>query len=107
VIETTDAAMARAEHIIRNRDDLVELLRARKAQIGLSNAYVEHALHMGAGGCDKLLAQKASRCSWRSISSNSSAADWYFKLTPRWKPGWKNDGSGETRRRCVDAVVLA
>jgi hypothetical protein len=55
MIEPTDAAMAPAEHIVRNRDDLVELLRARKAQIGLSNAYVEHALHMGAGGCDKLL----------------------------------------------------
>jgi hypothetical protein len=42
-------------HVIGNRDDLVEVLRARKAQIGLSNAYVEHALHMGAGGCDKPL----------------------------------------------------
>jgi hypothetical protein len=41
--------------VIRNRDDLVEVLRARKAQLGLSNAFIDHALHMADGGADKVL----------------------------------------------------
>jgi hypothetical protein len=53
VIETTDRAMA--THIIHSRDDLVEVLRARKAQLGLSNAFVEAQLLMSGGGCDKVL----------------------------------------------------
>jgi hypothetical protein len=51
VIETTDAAMA--THIIHSRDDLVEVLRARKAQLGLSNAFVEAQLQLSDGGCDR------------------------------------------------------
>jgi hypothetical protein len=33
----------------------LEALRARKTEIGLSNNFIEHALHMGAGGLDKVL----------------------------------------------------
>jgi hypothetical protein len=40
---------------IRNRDDLVEVLRARKTELGLSNAFVEAQLQMTDGGCDKVL----------------------------------------------------
>ena len=35
-----------AEHVIRNRDDLIETLRSRKEQLGLSNAFVEAQLQM-------------------------------------------------------------
>jgi hypothetical protein len=41
--------------IVRNRDDLVDVLRARKAQLGLSNSFIEHQLHMADGGADKVL----------------------------------------------------
>jgi hypothetical protein len=44
-----------AEHVIRNRDDLVDTLRSRKEQLGLSNAFVEAQLQMADGGCDKVL----------------------------------------------------
>jgi hypothetical protein len=40
---------------IRNRNDLVEVLRARKTELGLSNAFVEAQLQMTDGGCDKVL----------------------------------------------------
>jgi hypothetical protein len=40
---------------IRNRGDLVEVLRARKTELGLSNAFVEAQLQMTDGGCDKVL----------------------------------------------------
>jgi len=40
---------------IRNRDDLVEALRARKAELGLANSFVDHALLMASGGTDKIL----------------------------------------------------
>jgi hypothetical protein len=40
---------------IATRDELVEVLRARKAELGLSNAFIEQALHMTDGGCDKIL----------------------------------------------------
>jgi hypothetical protein len=53
MIEPSTAATG--EHVIRNRDDFIEALRARKDEIGLSNSYIEHALHLGAGGCDKYL----------------------------------------------------
>jgi hypothetical protein len=41
--------------VVTCRDDLVEALRNRKAEIGLSNAFIETALHMTDGGCDKIL----------------------------------------------------
>jgi hypothetical protein len=42
-------------HAIRTRNDLVEFLRARKEQLGLSNAFVETQMQMTDGGCDKVL----------------------------------------------------
>jgi hypothetical protein len=53
--EPTVSPAISAAHVIRNRDDLVELLRARKAELGLSNAFVEAQLLMSSGGCDKVL----------------------------------------------------
>jgi hypothetical protein len=41
--------------VIACRDDLIEALRARKTEVGLSNNFIEHALHMAAGGLDKVL----------------------------------------------------
>jgi hypothetical protein len=49
------AASMDQQYVIRNRDDLIEALRSRKEQLGLSNAYVEHQLQMSDGHCDKLL----------------------------------------------------
>jgi hypothetical protein len=43
------------EYVIRNRDDLVEALRSRKDELGLSNAFVEAQLQMGDSACDKIL----------------------------------------------------
>jgi hypothetical protein len=43
------------EYVIRNLDDLLEVLRLRKNELGLSNALVEHELQMGSGACDKIL----------------------------------------------------
>jgi hypothetical protein len=40
---------------ILNRDDLIEVLRARKAELGLSNSFVDAQLQMAEGGCDKVL----------------------------------------------------
>jgi hypothetical protein len=50
-IETNPTAGA----VISSRDGLVEALHARKAELNLSNSYVEDSLHMAAGGVDKLL----------------------------------------------------
>jgi hypothetical protein len=44
-----------SEYVIQNREDLIEALRSRKEQLGLSNAFVEAQLHMADGGCDKVL----------------------------------------------------
>jgi hypothetical protein len=44
-----------AEHVIRNSDDMVEAFRARKEQLGLSNAAVEAQLLWADGICDKYL----------------------------------------------------
>jgi hypothetical protein len=44
-----------AQFVLRNRDGLVEVLRARKAQLALSNAFVEAQLQMADSGCDKIL----------------------------------------------------
>jgi hypothetical protein len=44
-----------SEHVIRNRDELLEALRSRKEQLGLSNAFIEHQLHMANGYCDQLI----------------------------------------------------
>jgi hypothetical protein len=49
------AASMDQQYVIRNRDDLIEALRSRREQLGLSNAYVEHQLQMSDGHCDKLL----------------------------------------------------
>jgi hypothetical protein len=43
------------EYVIRNRDDLIEALRSRKDELGLSNGFVEGQLLMADGHCDKLL----------------------------------------------------
>jgi hypothetical protein len=43
------------EYVIRNRDDLIEALRSRKDELGLSNAFVEHELQMSDGACDKAI----------------------------------------------------
>jgi hypothetical protein len=43
------------EYIIRNRDELLEALRLRKTELGLSNSLLEHQLHMADGHIDKLL----------------------------------------------------
>jgi hypothetical protein len=40
---------------ILNRDDLIEVLRARKTELGLSNSFVDAQLQMADGGCDKVL----------------------------------------------------
>jgi hypothetical protein len=44
-----------AEQVIRCADDLVEAFRARKTQLGLSNAAIEERLLMASGTCDKYL----------------------------------------------------
>jgi hypothetical protein len=54
-IESNTSASTGVSRTIRNRDDLVEVLRARKAELGLSNSFVDHALLMSSGGCDKIL----------------------------------------------------
>jgi hypothetical protein len=41
--------------VITCRDDLVEALRVRKAQLNLSNEFIEGQLLMTAGGADKVL----------------------------------------------------
>jgi hypothetical protein len=41
--------------VITCRDDLIEALRSRKGELGLSNAFVEHELQMAVGGLDKVL----------------------------------------------------
>jgi hypothetical protein len=41
--------------VVKSRDDLVEVLRSRKDELGLSNSYIEAALHMAEHGCDKIL----------------------------------------------------
>jgi hypothetical protein len=51
----TTAGVPIADLVIENRDQLVEALRSRKGQLGLSNAFVEAQLHMTSGGCDKVL----------------------------------------------------
>jgi hypothetical protein len=43
------------EFVIRCTDDLVEAFRARKEQLGLSNAAIEEQLLMATGTCDKYL----------------------------------------------------
>jgi hypothetical protein len=43
------------EYVIRNRDDLIEALRSRKDELGLSNAFMEDQLQMADGHCDKVL----------------------------------------------------
>jgi hypothetical protein len=48
-------APAAAGAVITCRDDLVEALRQRKAQLNLSNEFVEEQLLMTAGGADKVL----------------------------------------------------
>jgi hypothetical protein len=55
-----------AEHVIRNSDDMVEALRARKEQLGLSNAAIEEQLLMAAGTCDKYLGPtRSASLTWR------------------------------------------
>lgn len=44
-----------AQTVIRSRDDLVDMLRARKAELGLSNGFIEDQLQMCEGGADKVL----------------------------------------------------
>jgi hypothetical protein len=54
------------EHVIRNADDLVEAFRARKEQLGLSNAAIEEQLLMAAGTCDKYLGPtRSASLTWR------------------------------------------
>jgi hypothetical protein len=53
------------EYVIRNRDDLIEALRSRKDELGLSNGFVEGQLLMADGHCDKLLGP--SQCKGMSI----------------------------------------
>ena len=50
--------------VIRCSDDMVEAFRARKEQLGLSNAAIEERLLMAAGTCDKYLGptRSASYC---------------------------------------------
>jgi hypothetical protein len=48
-------------HVIRNRDDLIEVLRSRKEQLGLSNAFVDAQLQLADGGCDKVLGPTQAR----------------------------------------------
>jgi len=50
-VETNPPAGA----VIGSRDDLVEVLRARKDELGLSNEFIEEALLMTSGGADKIL----------------------------------------------------
>jgi hypothetical protein len=47
--------------VIRNRCDLIEVLRARKEQLGLSNVYIETQLQMADGGADKVLGPSTVR----------------------------------------------
>jgi hypothetical protein len=55
-----------AEHVIRNSDDMVEAFRARKEQLGLSNAAIEELLLMAAGTCDKYLGPtRSASLTWR------------------------------------------
>jgi hypothetical protein len=49
------------EYVIRNRDDLIEVLRSRKDELGLSNGFIEHQLQMGDGACNKILGPTQSK----------------------------------------------
>jgi hypothetical protein len=54
------------ELVIRCSDDMVEALRARKEQLGLSNAAIEEQLLMAAGTCDKYLGPtRSASLTWR------------------------------------------
>jgi hypothetical protein len=44
-----------SKYVIHNRFDLVEALRSRKEESGLSNVYIETQLQMADGGADKVL----------------------------------------------------
>jgi hypothetical protein len=55
-----------AELVIRCSDDMVEAFRARKEQLGLSNAAIEEQLLMAAGTCDKYLGPtRSASLTWR------------------------------------------
>jgi hypothetical protein len=55
-----------AELVIRCSDDMVEAFRARKEQLGLSNAAIEEQLLMAAGTCDKYLGPtRSAGLTWR------------------------------------------
>jgi hypothetical protein len=55
-----------AELVIRCSDDMVEALRARKEQLGLSNAALEEQVLMAAGTCDKYLGpSRSANLTWR------------------------------------------
>jgi hypothetical protein len=45
--------------MLRTPDDLIEALRARKDEIGLSNAVLEELAGMAAGHVDKVLGHRA------------------------------------------------
>jgi hypothetical protein len=47
--------------VITCRDELVELLRARKGELRPSNAFIEEQLHMAAGGADKVLGPSGTK----------------------------------------------
>jgi hypothetical protein len=47
--------------VLRSRDELIELLRARKADLGLSNAFIEEQMQMAAGGADKVLGPSGTK----------------------------------------------
>jgi hypothetical protein len=49
------------EFVIHSRSDLVDALRSRKEELGLSNSFVEAQLQMTDGGCDKVLGPTQER----------------------------------------------
>jgi hypothetical protein len=54
------------ELVIRCSDDMVEAFRARKEQLGISNAAIEELLLMAAGTCDKYLGPtRSASLTWR------------------------------------------
>lgn len=82
--------------IIACRDDLVEALRSRKAELNLSNEFVENATHMTDGGCDKVLGPSQQKgMSWDVAFNLVELFGCRLVIEPspdneaKWRPTWE------------------
>jgi hypothetical protein len=91
--------------VLRSRDELVELLRARKAALGLSNAFIEEQMQMAAGGADKVLGP--SRVKGLSVAVMFDLVELFggrlvFQIDPateaRMRDRWERRDEAQVRR---------